>query len=92
MVGLLDGTQESIYRSNEFIGGEMGGGKWMRQGDFKAVMVPAPYGTGVWQLFNVVEDPGEANDLSKVMPDKLRTLKSAWDRYAADVGVVLAEN
>ncbi len=88
MVGLLDGTKEPIYRSTEFIGGEMGGGKWMRQGDFKAVMVPEPYGTGVWQLFNVAEDPGEANDLSKVMPDKLRTLKSAWERYAKDVGVV----
>jgi arylsulfatase len=69
----------------------MGGGKWMRQGNFKAVMIPKPYGTGVWQLFNVVEDPGEAKDLSKLMPDKLKTLKAAWDRYAKDVGVVLPE-
>ncbi len=88
MVGLLDGTKKAIYGPSEFVGGEMGGGKWMRQGDFKAVMVPPPYGTGVWQLFNVAEDPGEAKDLSKVMPDKLKILKAAWDRYAQDVGVV----
>ena len=68
----------------------MGNGKWMRQGDFKAVMVPKPYGTGEWQLFNVVEDPGEAKDLSKEMPDKLKTLMAAWDNYAKDVGVVLS--
>ncbi|MHC4804556.1 MAG: hypothetical protein ACYTFF_20985 [Planctomycetota bacterium] len=63
----------------------------MRQGDFKAVMVPKPYGTGVWKLFNVVEDPGEAEDLSNAMPEKLESLKAAWDQYAADVGVILGE-
>jgi len=91
MVGLLDGTKEAIYGSSEFVGGEMGGGKWMRQGDFKAVMVPQPYGTGVWHLFDVVEDPGEANDLSNTMPDKLKTLQAAWGRYAKEVGVVPPE-
>jgi arylsulfatase len=91
MMGLLDGSRKAIYGDEEFVGGEMGGGKWMRQGDFKAVMVPMPYGTGAWKLFNVVEDPGEANDLSQAMPEKLETLKAAWDQYAADVGVILAE-
>lgn len=89
MLGLLDGTKEAIYDSAEFVGGEMGGGKWMRQGDYKAVMVPAPYGSGMWQLFNVAEDPGESKDLSNGMPERLEDLKAAWDVYAADVGVVL---
>lgn len=91
MVGLLDGTKEAIYDEKEFVGGEMGGGKWMRQGDFKAVMVPAPYGTGEWKLYDVVTDPGEAKDLSKAMPEKLEALKAAWDQYAKDVGVVPLE-
>jgi arylsulfatase A-like enzyme len=63
MVDLLSGRKDAAHSDTEFVGGEMGGGKWMRQGDFKAVMVPPPYGTGAWQLFNVVVDPGEANDL-----------------------------
>jgi arylsulfatase len=91
MLGLLDGTKDAIYGEEEFVGGEMGNGKWMRQGDFKAVMVPKPYGTGIWKLFNVVEDPGEAKDLANTMPDKLETLKSAWNEYADDVGVILSE-
>ena len=91
---LLDhrfGTKEAIYSPDEFVGGEMGDGKWMRQGDFKAVMVPKPYGTGEWKLFNVGDDPGEANDLSKKSPEKLQTLKVAWEKYASDVGVIPLE-
>jgi arylsulfatase len=91
LAGLLDNTMKTIYGSDEFVGGEMGGGKWMRRGSFKAVMIPEPYGTGVWQLFNVADDPGEAEDLSKSMPEKLKTLQAAWDAYAEDVGVVLSE-
>lgn len=91
MVGLFDGGSDTIYGPQEYVGGEMGGGKWMRQSDLKAVLVPKPYGTGSWQLFDVAQDPGEANDLSKVMPDKLESLIAAWDRYANEVGVVLPE-
>ena len=88
MANLLNGSKNAIYNEDEFVGGEMGGGKWMRQGDFKAVMLPEPYGTGKWQLFNVVKDPGEAKDLSSAAPDKIKLLKAAWDRYAEEVGVV----
>lgn len=72
-------------------GGEMGVGKWMRQGAYKAVSVVEPYGTGRWKLFNVEADTGETNDLASEMPDKLEELKAAWAEYAADVGVVLSE-
>jgi hypothetical protein len=50
--------------------------------------VSVPFGTGSWQLFNVEKDPGEANELSELMPEKLEKLKNAWDQYATDVGVV----
>ena len=91
MLGLLDGTKQAIYGSDEFVGGEMSGGKWMRRGDLKAVMIPKPYGTGEWRLYNLAEDPGEANDLSGNSPDELKALVSAWDRYADEVGVVPPE-
>jgi arylsulfatase A-like enzyme len=91
MRGLLDGSKQGIYGPEEFVGAEMGNGRWVRQGDYKAVLVPPPYGTNSWHLFNVVEDPGEAKDLAQEMPEKLEILKTAWNQYAADVGVVLAE-
>lgn len=69
----------------------MGNGKWTRQGDFKAVSVAPPYGSGKWHLYNVVDDPGETRDLAKEHPDTLKKLQAAWDRYAKDVGVVLSK-
>ena len=68
LTGLLDGSREAIYAPDEFVAGEMGGGRWIRRGDFKAVLVPRPYGTGKWRLHNIANDPGEAENLSQRMP------------------------
>jgi len=88
---VLAGSAKAVYGVKEFVGGEMLNGKWMRQGDFKAVSVAPPYGPGKWQLYNVADDPGETRDLAKKQPDKLKKLQAAWDRYAKEVGVVLSK-
>jgi arylsulfatase len=89
--GLLTGAAKVVYPANEFVGGELGNGMWMRQGNYKAVSVAAPYGTGEWKLYNVVDDPGETRNLSKEQPEKMKKLKAAWDSYAKDVGVVMSK-
>lgn len=91
MMPLLTGKAERVYNDEDLVGGELGGGKWMRQGAFKAVLIPEPYGDGTWRLFNVVEDPGEAKDLSSQMPKHLEKLIAAWNDYAKEVGVVLSK-
>jgi arylsulfatase len=91
IAGILSGTQDRVYTANDIVGGEMGNGMWMRQGDYKAVLVTPPYGSGQWQLFNVADDPGETRDLAQQYPELLKKLQAAWERYAEDVGVVLAE-
>ena len=88
IAGVLSGDVNEVYSSNEPVGAEMGGGKWLRMGDYKAVQVPPPYGQGEWQLFNLSKDPGETDDLSNRNPEKMEELKSAWKQYADDVGVV----
>ncbi len=88
---VLSGAQTSVYGADEFIGGEMQNGKWMRQGDFKAASVAPPYGDGTWRLYNLAVDPGETRDLAGEKPETLKKLQKAWDRYADDVGVVLTE-
>jgi len=87
--GVLTGSKKAVYDADDLIGGEMQNGKWMRQGDFKAVSVAPPYGTGIWHLYNLADDPGETHDLAKEQPETLKELQAAWDRYADDVGVVL---
>lgn len=91
MLQVLSGDAAEVYGADEFVGGEMGEGKWMRQGSYKAVSVPAPYSDGVWRLYNVDVDPGESNDLAGEMPDVLDRLRAEWEAYALEVGVVAAE-
>lgn len=64
-----------MYDDKTFVGGEMQNGKWMRQGDFKAVAVAAPYGSGEWKLFDIRNDPGETNNLAQTRPELLKKLK-----------------
>ncbi len=91
IVGVLSGAKKEVYSADDFVGGEMWNGKWMRQGDYKAVSVSPPYGTGEWELFNVVADPGETRDLADEHPELLQKLRAAWEDYAEEVGVVLRE-
>jgi len=87
--GVLSGSTKTVYGADEFVCAEMNNGKWVRHGDFKAVRVAPPYGTGTWRLYNLENDPGETHDLSNEKPETLKKLQAAWDRYAKDVGVVL---
>jgi arylsulfatase len=89
--GVISGSQENAYAEDAIVGGEMMNGKWMRQGDYKAVLVAKPLGPGTWKLYNTAEDPGETTDLSTEHPAVLEDLKAAWDQYAKDVGVVLTK-
>jgi len=89
--GVLTGLTKAVYGADDLVGGEMQNGKWMRQGDLKAVSVAPPYGTGSWHLYNLADDPGETRDLAKTQPETLKKLQAAWDRYADDVGVVLSQ-
>jgi arylsulfatase len=84
----LNNSKKPIYSADEYVGGEMFGGRWLRKGDHKAVLVPKPYGNDQWRLFNVVTDPGETNDLAKENPKLLKELQQAWDQYAEETGVV----
>lgn len=59
LVRVLAGESGSAYGPEEYIGGEMGNGKWMRKGDFKAELVVLPYGPNQWKLYALSADPGE---------------------------------
>ncbi len=91
MVGLLKGNAASIYSADEYVGGEMFGGRCLRKGNYKAILVANPYGSGEWQLYNVVKDPGETHDLAKEQPDLLEELQHSWDQYADEVGVLVPD-
>lgn len=71
-----------------FAAGEMFGRRYARKGNWKAVHIPPPTGSGHWELFDVEKDPGEVHDVSRDHRDVLADLVKAWNVYAAEKGVV----
>ena len=78
--------------STEFESREMGWSAYgmdaYRQGDWKALRLPEPYGNGDWQLYDLATDPGELRDLAGEYPDRVTALAQAWDIYAEVNGVI----
>ncbi len=83
-VPYLTGKAKYVYGPRDAYGVELFGSRALRQGDWKITDI----GNGRWQLFDIARDPGETRDLSAAKPALFRRLQQAWDRYAAEVGVV----
>jgi arylsulfatase A-like enzyme len=89
LVEYLSGAAETVHEADTSTGWELFGRRAIRRGDWKALYLPAPYGPGCWQLYDVASDPGEIHDLAEAQPDKLAELLALWDRYVEENGVLL---
>lgn len=91
MVPYLSGQTDTVHDADTDtgIGWELFGRRAIRQGDWKALQLPAPYGSGTWQLYDLSRDPGEVHDQAAARPDKLAELLELWDRYVEENGVIL---
>lgn len=85
---LLRGEQDRVYKADEAIGVEAAGQKAIFRGDFKLVRNSAPYGDGVWRLYDLSVDPGETSDLSEQQPQLFNDMMRAYEAYAAENGVL----
>ncbi|KAL4985723.1 alkaline-phosphatase-like protein [Aspergillus falconensis] len=86
----------AIHSASEPIGWELFARGALRKGNWKIVhFAKAQGGAGDgddgWELFNVVEDPGETRDLAREEPAKLQELLKHWDEYVVECGVVWGE-
>ncbi|NIE62541.1 arylsulfatase [Burkholderia sp. Ax-1719] len=83
----LRNEADAVHDATHVTGWELFGRRAVRQGDWKAVFIPAPAGPGVWQLYDLARDPGETQDLADAQPAKLQTLLAHWERYVEENGV-----
>lgn len=70
------------------VGWEVCGSGALRKGRYKITYVPAPKGPQRWELFDILDDPGETRDLSSDMPELLQQMVGHWEVYKREVGVV----
>ena len=86
---VLTGESTTVYEDDTAVSWEMLGFRAVRQGDFKLVWLPIPFGNNDWQLYNLSSDPAELHDLSEELPERRNAMIEIWNRYAEEVGVVL---
>ena len=86
---VLAGKQESVRTDEDYLGWEIFGNHAVRQGDWKLRWQARPYGKGDWELFNLVRDPAEREDLAARNPGKVKELLAVWDEYAKANNVIL---
>jgi arylsulfatase len=85
----LKGKAKVVRKDSEAVAWESLGRRAIRQGRWKATWLDSPFGPDDWQLFDIVADPSERNDLADTNKKKLNELILLWEEYADEVGVIL---
>lgn len=86
---VLAGKAESPRTKEDYIAWEVFGNRALRQGDWKLRWEYAPFGKSNWELFNIVKDPSERNDLAATYPEKLKEMLLLWDDYVKKNNVII---
>ncbi len=88
MLSFFKGENNYIHHKNEAIGYELSGSSAVFKGDYKLTKNPSPKGNGQWELYNMITDPSEQNNLAEAMPELLEELIAAYAVYEKENGVI----
>lgn len=84
-------SQQSFIHDEQYgFGLEHGNRSFYRKGDWKIVMLNEPYVEENMQLFNIANDLGETEDLSKAQPQKFRELLDDWQQFIAENNIIIS--
>ena len=78
----------AIHPETSAHGWEVAGSAGLRRGRFKITFVPRPKGPQKWQLYDILDDPGEVSDLRETKLELFEELHGLWLDYKQRVGVV----
>ena len=90
LLNYLGGRSETVH-NNEPLGWELYGSRALIKGEWKAVRIFPPDGTGHWELFDLRTDPTETANLAADFPEVMAELIADWDAYAIANGVAVFE-
>jgi len=88
VLDLLSGESDRAYEGADRVGYELFGQKAFFDGDWKALWLPKPFGSGEWELYDLKRDPAEMKDLAGAEPGKLAELVKLWGAYEKENGVL----
>lgn len=90
LLSYLGGETESIH-DDEPLGWELYGSRALIKGEWKAVRIFPPAGSGQWELYNIRTDPTETANLATDFPDVMAELVADWNAYAEANSVAVYE-
>ena len=73
------------------LGTELFGKYAVRQGNWKLLRMPPPYGSGEPELYDLARDPGESLNLAAGEPAAMQRMLGYWESYVSDNGVILPD-
>ena len=85
---LLSGKVERVYGPDDSVGYELTDHGVLFEGDYKLVINQPPAGDGQWRLFNIIDDPGETEDIASSHPLRFQRMLSGYQQYRRDNGVM----
>jgi arylsulfatase len=88
VLSLLAGQADSAYPGAGQVGYELFGQKAYFDGDWKILLMPPPFASGEWELYDLKNDPGETKDLSSEYPEKVEEMIALWEQYSEDNSVL----
>lgn len=81
----------TIHHHNYVFGLEHDGQCLVIKGKWKITNISKPFDEAAFALYNLVEDLGETNDLSKSNPKKFKEMLKEWEKFKKKTGVILKE-
>lgn len=88
---LLTGTADTVHGKDFTMGWQLFGKHGIRAGDWKLLRMPPPYGNDEWELYHVVSDPAESNNLAEQNPEQLKIMIQHWEDYREHANVIFPE-
>jgi len=88
LLPVISGAAKRVRGPDEVLGYELSGNKALFKGDYKLLSNLAPVGDGQWHLYNIVQDPGETQDLQQALPELFQTLQADYAKWSKANGVL----
>ena len=84
----LQGKTNLIHDPDYVFGMEHYGGCLLIKGNWKITNTSDPFDEAAFGLYNMDNDLGETNDLSKSTPDKFREMMNEWEQFKRLTGTI----
>ena len=90
MLSYFRGASTHVHDQSYVLGEELFGQRSLQRGDWKLLWLDPPEGVGTWQLYDLMSNRAETNDLMALQPTIAAELERAWQQYVERNGVILS--